>query len=135
MVWAHNSFYPTDQAGRRQLADELAAKGVKPTQGKQYFDRDKINKMWLEFKLAAINFLRIHPTGDSRFKMLESAPRQRASGLPRTTPRSPFLKTKAPGVFWHAGVFATNRPVDRILNNQGRGGCLGSVLWPVFYLP
>jgi hypothetical protein len=79
------------------------------------------------------HFVRSHPTGDSRFKMLGSAPRQRASGLPRTTPRSPFLEPEAPGVFGHAGVFATNRPVDRILNNQGRGGCLGSVLWPVFY--
>jgi hypothetical protein len=40
-----NSSYPTDQAGRQQLADELTAKGLKPTQGKQHFDRDKINTM------------------------------------------------------------------------------------------
>jgi len=31
-------------------------------------------------------------------------------------------------------IVATNRPVDQILNNQGRGGCLGSVLWPVFFI-
>ena len=37
--------YPTDQAGRQQLADELTARGFKPTQGKQHFDRDKINRM------------------------------------------------------------------------------------------
>jgi hypothetical protein len=37
--------FPTDQAGRQQLADELTAKGLKPTQGKQHFDPDKINKM------------------------------------------------------------------------------------------
>jgi hypothetical protein len=44
-VWAHNATYPTDQAGRQQLADELTAKGLKPTQTKQHFDRDKINQM------------------------------------------------------------------------------------------
>jgi hypothetical protein len=38
-------YYPTDPAGRQQLADELTAAGLKPTQGKQHFDRDKINKM------------------------------------------------------------------------------------------
>lgn len=37
--------FPTDQDDRQQLADELAAKGFKPTQGKQNFDRDKITKM------------------------------------------------------------------------------------------
>lgn len=37
--------YPSDQAGRQQLADELTAKGLKPTQTKQHFDRDKIDKM------------------------------------------------------------------------------------------
>jgi hypothetical protein len=37
--------YPSNQAGRQQLADELAAKGLKPTQKKQHFDRDKIDKM------------------------------------------------------------------------------------------
>lgn len=42
---AGNSYYPTDQAGRQQLADELAAKGFKPTQSKQHFDRVKINNM------------------------------------------------------------------------------------------
>jgi hypothetical protein len=58
--------------------------------------RDKINKNRLEFKLAVSNFERSHPTGESRFNMLEMAPRQRASGLPRTTPRSPFLKPLIP---------------------------------------
>jgi hypothetical protein len=37
--------YPADQAGRQHLADELAARGFKPTQAKQHFDRDKIDKM------------------------------------------------------------------------------------------
>jgi hypothetical protein len=37
--------YPSDQAGRQQLADELTAKGLKPTQRKQHFNRDKIDKM------------------------------------------------------------------------------------------
>jgi hypothetical protein len=37
--------YPTDPAGRQQLADDLTAEGFKPTQPKQSFDRDKINKM------------------------------------------------------------------------------------------
>jgi hypothetical protein len=37
--------YPSDQAGRQLLADELTAKGLKPTQKKQNFDRDKIDKM------------------------------------------------------------------------------------------
>ena len=44
-MWAHNACYPSDAAGRQQLADELAAKGLKPTQGKQHFDRDKITRM------------------------------------------------------------------------------------------
>jgi hypothetical protein len=44
-VSAHHSYYPTDQAGRQQLADELTARGLKPTQTKPHFDRDKINKM------------------------------------------------------------------------------------------
>jgi hypothetical protein len=44
-VWAQGPSYPTDQAGRQQLADELAAIGFKPTQSKQHFDRDKINTM------------------------------------------------------------------------------------------
>ncbi len=42
---AQQSSYPTDQAGRQRLADELSAKGLKPTQGKQHFDRDKIDVM------------------------------------------------------------------------------------------
>jgi ParB-like nuclease domain len=42
---AQNAPYPADQAGRQQLADELTATGLKPTQTKQNFDRDKINKM------------------------------------------------------------------------------------------
>jgi hypothetical protein len=37
--------YPIDQAGRQQLADELTAKGLKPTQTKQHFDRDKTNRI------------------------------------------------------------------------------------------
>lgn len=37
--------YPSDQAGRQQLADDLTAKGLKPTQTKQHFDRDKIDNM------------------------------------------------------------------------------------------
>ncbi|OAI46429.1 hypothetical protein AYO44_11400 [Planctomycetaceae bacterium SCGC AG-212-F19] len=37
--------YPTDEAGRQQLADELTATGFITTQRKQHFDRDKINKM------------------------------------------------------------------------------------------
>src|SRR5712692_9439216 len=40
-----NWHYPVDQAGRQQLADDLTATGLKPTQTKQHFDRDKINKM------------------------------------------------------------------------------------------
>ena len=32
-VWAHNANYPTDAAGVQQLADCLAAAGVKPMQG------------------------------------------------------------------------------------------------------
>ncbi len=39
------SYYPTDPAGRQRLADELTAKGLKPTQAKQHFDRDAINQM------------------------------------------------------------------------------------------
>jgi hypothetical protein len=38
-------YYPTDQPGRQQLADELTARGLKPAQTKQHFDRDKINRM------------------------------------------------------------------------------------------
>ena len=41
----NRSYYPSDQAGRQQLADELVAKGLKPTQSKAQFDRDKINWM------------------------------------------------------------------------------------------
>ena len=37
--------YPTDLAGRQRLADELTARSLKPTQAKQHFDRDKINRM------------------------------------------------------------------------------------------
>jgi len=38
-------YYPSDQPGRQQLADQLTAKGLKPTQTKQNFDPDKINRM------------------------------------------------------------------------------------------
>ena len=41
----HHSYYPADPAGRQQLADELAATGLKPTQTKPHFDPDKINQM------------------------------------------------------------------------------------------
>jgi hypothetical protein len=44
-VRAPNSYYPTTAAGRQQLADELAATGLKPTQSKASFDPDKINRM------------------------------------------------------------------------------------------
>jgi hypothetical protein len=44
-VSAPNPYYPSDQAGRQQLPDQLTAKGLKPTQAKQHFDRDRINKM------------------------------------------------------------------------------------------
>ena len=44
-VSAQQACYPVTQAGRQQLADELAAIGLKPTQSKPNFDRDKINKM------------------------------------------------------------------------------------------
>ncbi|MBI1832878.1 MAG: hypothetical protein HYR84_15675 [Planctomycetes bacterium] len=37
--------YPTDEAGRQQLADELAARGLKPTQAKKNFKRAKLDKM------------------------------------------------------------------------------------------
>jgi hypothetical protein len=39
------AYYPTTQDERRRLADELTAKGFKPTQAKQHFDRDRINRM------------------------------------------------------------------------------------------
>jgi ParB-like nuclease domain len=44
-VSARNACYPTDQAGRQQLADQLTARALKPTQITQHFDRDKIKKM------------------------------------------------------------------------------------------
>jgi hypothetical protein len=37
--------YPSDDAGRQHLADELTAKGFVPTQGKQHFDKDTIIRM------------------------------------------------------------------------------------------
>jgi ParB-like nuclease domain len=40
-----NASHPTNQSGRQQLADQLTARGLKPTQSKPHFDRDKINKM------------------------------------------------------------------------------------------
>ena len=42
---AHNVNYPSDAVGRQELADELTARGLKPTQGKQHFDRDKIDQL------------------------------------------------------------------------------------------
>jgi len=44
-VSARNTHYPTTSAGRQQLADDLAGRGLTPTQGKQHFDRDKIDAM------------------------------------------------------------------------------------------
>jgi hypothetical protein len=44
-VGATNAHFPTDQAGRQQLADQLTARGWAPTQGRQHFDRVKINLM------------------------------------------------------------------------------------------
>lgn len=37
--------FPGDDAGRQQLADELTAQGLKPTQTKQRFNKAKINGM------------------------------------------------------------------------------------------
>lgn len=42
---AHHANYPTTQAGRQQLADELTASGLIPTQGKHHFNRATIDKM------------------------------------------------------------------------------------------
>jgi hypothetical protein len=44
-VSADNANYPTDPAGRQQLADELTARGFQPTQAKPHFDRDTVNRM------------------------------------------------------------------------------------------
>jgi hypothetical protein len=44
-VWPHNASYPANQAERQQLADELAAMGLKPTQTKHRFDKNKISVM------------------------------------------------------------------------------------------
>lgn len=40
-----SNHYPLDGAGRLQLADALTARGLKSTQTKEQFDRDKIDKM------------------------------------------------------------------------------------------
>ena len=37
--------YPTTESGRQKLAEELTANGLIPTQAKQHFDRDIIEKM------------------------------------------------------------------------------------------
>ena len=37
--------YPVDEPGRQQLADELTATGLTPTQAKSHFDKGKINRM------------------------------------------------------------------------------------------
>ena len=42
---AHPALYPSDPIGRHQLANELDGSGLRPTQGKQHFDRDKIERM------------------------------------------------------------------------------------------
>jgi hypothetical protein len=55
-VGAQGAFYPTDQVGRQQLADALTAKGLKPTQRKQHFDRDKIDKMAAAMKAGTFDW-------------------------------------------------------------------------------
>lgn len=50
--------YPTDEAGRRQLADELTAKGFKPTQQQKDFERDKIDKMMDDMLNGSFNWNR-----------------------------------------------------------------------------
>jgi ParB-like nuclease domain len=42
---AQSSYYPSDATGRQQLADELTARGLKPTQAKHNLYRDKIDKV------------------------------------------------------------------------------------------
>jgi hypothetical protein len=76
----------------------------------------------------------IHPTGVCRSMLCGSAPRQRASGTPRTTPRSPFLKPKSlrPPQIWARGS-ASNRPVDRDLDDEGRGRRPEPIRWPVIF--
>jgi hypothetical protein len=48
--------FPTDSAGRQQLADELTAKGFIPTQSKQHFDKDKIDRMVKAMKDGSFNW-------------------------------------------------------------------------------
>jgi hypothetical protein len=48
--------YPTDEAGRQQLADELTAKGLKPTQLQEYFLRSKINKFVKKMQNGTFNW-------------------------------------------------------------------------------
>jgi hypothetical protein len=48
--------YPTDEAGRLQLADDLTAKGYRPTQEKAKFDRAKINVMIESMKDGSFNY-------------------------------------------------------------------------------
>lgn len=68
-VW--NAQYPTDAAGRQQLADGLAAAGWTPTQGQQHFDRDKIGRMAramadgsFEWNRASLQPVIIGPNGE-----------------------------------------------------------------------
>ncbi len=48
--------FPTDAAGRQKLADEFTAKGLVPTQSKQHFDTDKINRMVEAMKDGSFNW-------------------------------------------------------------------------------
>jgi hypothetical protein len=48
--------YPGDANGRQKLADELTAKGLKPTQTKQRFDKAKINDMAEAMKDGTIDW-------------------------------------------------------------------------------
>ena len=55
--------------------------------------RSKLHPSLGTIELGKPDIVSSHPIGDSRFKILGAAPRQRASGQPRTTPRSPFPQT------------------------------------------
>jgi hypothetical protein len=48
--------YPIDDAGRQQLADELSAKGLKPTQKKDRFIRHKINSMVVDMTSGSFDW-------------------------------------------------------------------------------
>jgi hypothetical protein len=48
--------YPTDAAGRQQLADDLVAKGYTPTQEKDKFSVEKINVMVEAMQDGSFNY-------------------------------------------------------------------------------